>query len=139
MSNKIDELNVSLRGVKEKILPSISINKPVNESLIDIEDIFDPVINNLNDPVINNLNDPVINNLNDPVIDVENIHDPSLDDVTESLINVDNLLEQEQENVIELKTLFEQENLFEPINKSKPKFNLYNYIMSIFSCTSNKL
>jgi hypothetical protein len=121
MSNKIDELDVSLHGVKEKIIPSISINKPVNESLIDIEDILDPVIYNVNESLI----------------DVENIHDLAHSDVTESLINVDNLLE--QENVIELKTLFEQENLFEPINKSKPKFNLYNYIISIFSCTSNKL
>ena len=123
MSNKIDELDVSLHGIKEKILVLSSIDLSINKPVIDIEDILDPVINNLNNPVIN----------------VENIHDPSLDDLTESLINVDNLLEQEQENVIELKTLFEQENLFEPINisKVKPKFNLYNYIIGIFGCTSN--
>ena len=129
MSNKIDELDVSLHGIKEKKLVSPSIDLLINKPVIDIEDILDQVINNLNNPIINNLNESVI--------DVENIHDPSLDDVTESLINIDNLLEQEPENVIDLKNLFEPSELQPIISKVKPKFNLYNYIISIFGCTSN--
>jgi hypothetical protein len=64
---------------------------------------------------------------------------------TEELINdSENILEPENvepENVIDLKNLFEPSELQPIISKVKPKvkpkFNLYNYIISIFGCTSN--
>jgi hypothetical protein len=49
--------------------------------------------------------------------------------------------ESEPEDVINLKNLFEPSELqpiiFKVKPKVKPKFNLYNYIISIFGCTSN--
>jgi hypothetical protein len=59
---------------------------------------------------------------------------------TEELINEPENFEPEPENVIDLKNLFEPSELQPIISKVKPKvkpkFNLYNYIISIFGCTS---
>jgi len=57
---------------------------------------------------------------------------------TEELINEPENFE--PENVIDLKNLFEPSELQPIISKVKPKvkpkFNLYNYLISIFGCTS---
>ena len=60
---------------------------------------------------------------------------------TKELINEPENFESEPEDVINLKNLFEPSELQPIISKVKPKvkpkFNLYNYIISIFGCTSN--
>jgi hypothetical protein len=66
----------------------------------------------------------------------KNIYNKS-NNSTKELINEPENFESEPEDVINLKNLFELSELQPIISKVKPKFNLYNYIISIFGCTSN--